>query len=754
MKERALDVPDYERLPLARYAEQAYLDYAMYVVLDRALPFIGDGLKPVQRRIVYAMSELRLAVAGAQYKKSARTVGDVIGKFHPHGDAAVYEAMVLMAQPFATRYPLIDGQGNWGATDEPHSFAAMRYTEARLTPIAGLLLAELGQATTAWTENFDGTLPEPSALPAQLPQLLLNGATGIAVGMSTDIPPHNLREVVAACLTLLDDPKADVATLCQHILGPDFPSGAELISSPEDIRQLYQCGHGSLRMRAVYSIEGDSIVITALPHQVYCGRVLGQVAAQMEARKLPWVVDARDESDHEHPTRLVLLLRSARVDREQLMSHLFATTDLESSCRVNFNAIGLDGCPRIYSLPSFLGEWLRFRRELVQRRLRHRLAQIASRLHLLAGFLIAYSQLDEMIALIRSAERPAEALRERFTLDEAQAEAILNLRLRQLAHLAEDALRAEQAQLLAEQTSLQAVLGSSRKLKTLIKTELRALAEKYGDERRSPVVHRAAAQQLSEEAVLPVEPLTAVLSQSGWIRAARGHDIDPEALTYKSGDRLLCMVHSRSDRLLIALDSTGRVYTVAARGLPSARGHGTPLSRLVVPPSGAHFIGMVAACDGGGALLASDLGSGFIAPCEALLGNRRVGKQLFILPDGASALMPLAVPEDSGDWLVAVASSAGHLLLFALSELPRLRRGRGVRLMALRGDERLAAVQLLPVTACLRIHAGNRHYSLTARDLPLWRGARARRGRILPRGFRSVRGLSVAMPAASEVVDA
>ncbi len=744
MSKLAPAVIDYERLPLVHYAEQAYLDYAMYVVLDRALPFVGDGLKPVQRRIVYAMSELRLAAVDAQYKKSARTVGDVIGKFHPHGDAAVYEAMVLMAQSFTTRYPLVDGQGNWGAPDDPRSFAAMRYTEARLTPMARSLLDELGQGTTAWSANFDGTLSEPRTLPAQLPQLLLNGATGIAVGMSTDIPPHNLREVVAACLALIDNPKADTQTLCQHIVGPDFPSGAELISTPEEIQRIYESGHGSLRMRARYFLEEGCIVVPALPHQVPCGRVLAQVATQMEARKLPWVVDARDESDHENPTRLVLVLRSAKVDSEKLMSHLFATTDLESSCRVNFNAIGLDGRPRGYSLVAFLGEWLSFRRGVVQRRLRHRLTKIDSRLHLLAGFLIAYAQLDEVIELIRHAEQPSTALCEQLGLDEAQAEAILNLRLRQLARLEEALLQDEQERLLAEQADLKAVLSSDRRLKTLIKKELRALANEHGDERRSPVVERAAAQELADNAHLSVEALTVLLSQRGWIRAARGHDIDLEKLSYKSGDALLCEVCTRTDQPLLILDSTGRVYTMPAHGLPPARGHGQPLSGRLTPPSGTHFIGMMAADGGGGGLFASDAGVGFIAPCTALLGTRRVGKQVLNLSSGAVPLMPLTVPADTDDWLLAVASNVGRLLLFPLSKLPRQGRGRGVRLIALRGSERVAALALLPPSAVrLRIQSGGRHYGLAARDLQAWCGNRAHRGHLLPRGFRAVQSLNV-----------
>ncbi len=573
-----------EQISLKNYTEKAYLDYSMYVILDRALPSIADGLKPVQRRIVYAMSELGLKAA-AKYKKSARTVGDVIGKFHPHGDSAVYEAMVLMSQDFSYRYPLIDGQGNWGSPDDPKSFAAMRYTESRLTKYAEVLLNELGQGTVDWVPNFDGAIDEPAILPARVPNILLNGTTGIAVGMATDIPPHNLREVVSACIRMLDEPKASVAQLCEHIKGPDFPTDAEIITPQSELQKLYEQGRGSLKMRAVWHADGDDIVITALPHQTSGSKVLEQIAQQMQAKKLPMVVDLRDESDHENPTRLVVVPRSNRVDKEAVMNHLFATTDLEKNYRVNLNMIGIDGRPQVKSLDKILGEWLEFREHTTRRRLEHRLDKVLSRLHILDGLLVAFLNIDEVIAIIREEDKPKPVLMERFGLTDIQAEAILDLKLRHLARLEEMKIRGEQEDLAKERDSLEQTLGSNRRMKTLLRKELLAAAEEFGDERRSPLVARSEARAFAEDELVSAEPVTVVLSAMGWIRAAKGHDIDPETLSYKSGDKFMLAAKGRSNQAVIILDSTGRSYSVNAHTLPSARGQGEPLTGGVNQPS-------------------------------------------------------------------------------------------------------------------------------------------------------------------------
>ncbi|WP_312377371.1 DNA topoisomerase IV subunit A, partial [Pseudomonas oryzihabitans] len=572
-----LSLDGVERRSLADFTEQAYLNYSMYVIMDRALPHIGDGLKPVQRRIVYAMSELGLD-ADAKHKKSARTVGDVLGKYHPHGDSACYEAMVLMAQPFSYRYPLVDGQGNWGAPDDPKSFAAMRYTEARLSRYSEVLLSELGQGTVDWVPNFDGTLNEPAVLPARLPNLLLNGTTGIAVGMATDIPPHNLREVAAACVRLLDDPIAGIPELLEHVPGPDFPTEAEIVTPRADLRKIYETGRGSVRMRAVYRREDGDVVITALPHQVSGSKVLEQIAAQMQAKKLPMVADLRDESDHENPTRIVIVPRSNRIDADELMQHLFATTDLESSYRVNLNAIGLDGKPQVKDLRQILQEWLIYRIGTVRRRLQFRLDKVNRRLHLLDGLLVAFLNLDEVIHIIRTEEHPKQALMARFELSEEQADYILETRLRQLARLEEMKIRGEQAELLKEQKRLQTLLGSDKKLRNLVRDELIKDAETYGDARRSPIVERAEAKALSETELMPTEPVTVVLSEKGWVRQAKGHDVDPTGLSYKAGDGFKAAALGRSNQFAVFIDSTGRSYSVAAHSLPSARGQGEPLT--------------------------------------------------------------------------------------------------------------------------------------------------------------------------------
>ena len=668
----------FERLPLKTYTEKAYLDYSMYVILDRALPHIGDGLKPVQRRIVYAMSELGLS-AQSKHKKSARTVGDVLGKFHPHGDSACYEAMVLLAQPFSTRYPLVDGQGNWGSPDDPKSFAAMRYTEARLTPIAKILLDELGQGTVDWQPNFDGTLKEPKLLPARVPSILLNGTTGIAVGMATDIPPHNLREVVNAAVHLLDDPEASVGDLMRFVPAPDYPTTAEIISPPADLTKIYETGNGSIRMRATYVSEDGDIVINALPHQASPARILEQIAAQMQAKKLPMIVDLRDESDHENPIRLVLTPRSNRVNAEEVMTHLFATTDLEKTYRVNLNMIGVDGRPQVKSLRSILSEWLDWRRQTVTRRLTHRLDQVMDRLHVLEGYLVAYLNIDEVIRIIREEDEPKHELMVRFGLSEIQANAILDLRLRHLAKLEEVKIQAEQKELEKERKYLEGVLGSRTKMTRLMRDELTQDAETYGDERRSPIVVRQEARALREDQLVASEPVTVVLSDNGWIRAAKGHDIDPRALTYKSGDQYLTSAQGRSNQPLVAFDTTGRAYSVQTHTLPSARSQGEPLSGRIDLAAGAKVTQLALADETTQWVLATDYGYGFICKHGDLLGRNKAGKSVVNL--GEAKLLPPALIGDTELSRIAVAVSSGHLLVFEAPELPVLAKGQGNKLV-------------------------------------------------------------------------
>jgi topoisomerase-4 subunit A len=735
----------FEQIPLREYAERAYLDYSMYVVLDRALPFLGDGLKPVQRRIVYAMSELGLNAA-AKPKKSARTVGDVIGKYHPHGDSACYEALVLMAQPFSYRYPLIDGQGNFGSSDDPKSFAAMRYTESRLTPIAEVLLGELGQGTVDWDPNFDGTLEEPTWLPARLPHLLLNGTTGIAVGMATDVPPHNLNEVVSACVRLLDDPDATTRDLCEHIRGPDYPTTAEIITPAADLLAMYETGNGSVRARATYVKEAANIVVTALPYQVSPSKVIEQIAQQMRAKKLPWLEDLRDESDHANPTRIVLIPRSNRVDVDQLMGHLFATTDLEKSYRVNMNVIGLDGRPQVKPLKALLSEWLAFRADTVTRRLKHRLEKVDRRLHLLAGLLIAFLNLDEVIRIIRTEDEPKPALIARFGLSEEQAEYILETKLKQLARLEEMKIRGEQAELEAEREKIAGILESKAKLKKLIKDELLADAKKFGDARMSPLVSREAAQAIDETELVASEPMTVVLSEKGWIRAAKGHDIDPAALGYRDGDGLLCAVRGRSTQQVAFLDATGRSYSTAIHTLPSARGNGEPLTGRFSPPAGAGFQAMAAGGNDDRFVLASSHGYGFVTKFENLTGRNKAGKAMLSLTPGSTVLSPvLAVGGDAGR-IVAV-TSAGHLLAFPLAELPELDKGKGNKIIeipkAKRGTERVVAIAVVPPGGTLSVKSGARTMSLSFKELEPYIGARGGRGGLLPRGWQKVDALAV-----------
>jgi topoisomerase-4 subunit A len=736
-----------ERQPLKAFTEKAYLDYSMYVILDRALPHIGDGLKPVQRRIVYAMSELGLSAA-SKHKKSARTIGDVIGKFHPHGDSACYEAMVLMAQPFSYRYPLVDGQGNFGSPDEPKSFAAMRYTESRLTRYASLLLSELGQGTTEWAPNFDGTLEEPVLLPARVPNVLLNGATGIAVGMATDIPPHNLREVVSACIHLLEDPEAKPRELCKHIKGPDFPTGGEIITPLSEIRQMYDSGNGSIRARAVYEIEDGEIVITQLPYQVSGSRIQEQVAAQMNAKKLPMLENIRDESDHEHPTRIVLVPRSNRVDTEQLMAHLFATTDLERTYRVNLNIIGLDGKPRVMGLKALLEEWLKFRIDTVTRRLNWRLEKVLARLHILEGLLAVYLNLDEVIRIIRREDEPKPVLMKRFKLSDIQAEAILETKLRHLAKLEEMKIKGEQKELSDEQEELDKLLKSKARLRKLVRDELLRDAEEFGDDRRSKIVERAAAQAIDETELVASEPVTVVLSQRGWVRSAKGHELDPASLSYKTGDAFQAAARGRSTQQAVFLDSTGRAYSLLAHTLPSARGQGEPLSGRIDPPEGATFAGVLIGEPDDRWVLASDAGYGFVVKLGELHSRNKAGKAVLKVPDGSGVLAPAPVPASEQALLCAV-STDGKLLVFPVKDLPELPRGKGNKIFGLSSkkvesrEEYLAAIAVVSPEQSLIVRSGERKMTLKFAELKDYRGERAQRGAVLPRGWRKVERLDV-----------
>ena len=735
-------VDDLERLLVREFTEKAYLDYSMYVILDRALPNVGDGLKPVQRRIIYAMSELGLSSV-SKHKKSARTVGDVLGKYHPHGDSACYEAMVLMAQPFSYRYPLVDGQGNWGSMDDPKSFAAMRYTESKLTAYAQTLLGELAQGTVDWVPNFDGTMNEPELLPARLPNILLNGGSGIAVGMATDIPPHNLREVVNACLQLLKKPTTKLEALLEDVKGPDFPTGGEIVSSQEDLNKIYTTGHGSVRQRACYEkIKEGEIIINALPYQVSGAKIIEQIANQMNNKKLPMVADLRDESDHAQPVRLVIVPRSNRVDIDGLMSHLFASTDLEKSHRVNMNMIGLDGRPQVKNLKDVLTEWLAYRTATVRRRLQYRLDKIVERMHVLEGLLVAYLNIDEVIHIIRTEDDPKPVLMERFGISDRQAEAVLELKLRNLAKLEEMKIRGELDELAKERQSLELLLSSDTRLKTLIRKELTADAEKFGDDRRSEIVQRTAAKALSESELLPTEPLTIVLSESGWVRAAKGHDVDAEALNYRTGDRYMLSVNARSNQQVVFLDSTGRSYSIPAHTLPSARGQGEPLSGRLQTPPDARFVAVLAGELDKPLLLSNTAGYGFVTTLENLLAKNKAGKALFNLPESAEILPPLWIENDTDS--LAVTAGDGRLLVFAASEMPNLNRGKGVRLINIpqarfiSKQEWLHSVTVIPENRSLTLYAGKRHLTLKPTDLEHYKGERGKRGNKLPRGLQKV----------------
>ncbi len=736
-----------ERQPLHVYTEKAYLDYSMYVILDRALPHIGDGLKPVQRRIIYAMSELGLS-ASSKHKKSARTVGDVLGKYHPHGDSACYDAMVLMAQPFSYRYPLIDGQGNFGSPDDPKSFAAMRYTESRLSGFAKVLLQELGQGTVDWVANFDGTMQEPSLLPARLPHILLNGTTGIAVGMATDLPPHNLREIAKACVMLLDKAKTPLDDLLKHINGPDYPTEAEIITSPEELRRLYESGGGTIRMRAVFNREDGDIIVTALPHQVSGARVMEQVAQQMLAKKLPMVDDLRDESDHENPTRLVIVPRSNRVDVEVLMGHLFATTDLERSYRVNMNMIGANGRPQVKNLKQTLQEWIAFRITTVRRRLQWRLDKVDARLHVLEGLLIAFLNLDEVIRIVREEDDPKAELIKTFKISEIQAEAILETKLRHLAKLEEMKIRAEQDELLVDKKELESLLKSERRIKALIKKEIQQDAETYGDERRSPIVSREAARALDETDLLPSEALTVVLSSKGWVRAAKGHDIDVRGLNYKSGDGFRDMAQGKSNRSVVFVDSFGRAYSLPAHSLPSARGQGEPLTGRVKPAGGAEFMSCLMGRDDDQFLMASSHGYGYVCRFADMLTRNKNGKAQITLSGGAR-LMPVAMVADYDSDRVVSISSEGYIAVLEIGSVPKLARGKGNKIQGIppkrlkTGEEEVVFVTCLTGKQKLVIHCGKKYKTMNVRKLDEYRIERGQRGRKLPRGYQKVSAIEV-----------
>jgi topoisomerase IV subunit A len=750
MENQELNFEGIERQPLGTFTEKAYLDYSMYVILDRALPALGDGLKPVQRRIVYAMSELGLS-AVSKHKKAALTVGDVLGKFHPHGDSACYEAMVLMAQPFAYRYPLVDGQGNWGSQDDPKSFAAMRYTEAKLTRYSEVLLSELSDGTVDWIPNYDGSREEPAILPARLPNLLLNGTSGIAVGMATDIPPHNLREMAAACIHLLEEPEATLAALMKHVKGPDLPTGAEIVSARADLKEFYDKGVGAFKARATWEIEDGNIVVTAFPYQVSPSRVLQQIDEQWRAKKLPMIESYNDESDHENPTRLVIVPRSSRVDLTELMNHLFATTDLERNYRVNLNIIALDGRPRVMSLREILTEWLEFRTTTVTRRLQHRLQKVERRLHILDGLVIVFLNLDEVIRIIRREDEPKPVLMKRFKLSDEQTEEILNTRLRHLAKLEEMKIREEQKALAAEREELEALLKSKAKLRKLIAAEIRADAEKFGDERRTKIIEREAAQAIDETALIPNEPVTVVLSKGGWVRSAKGHDIEPGALSYKSGDAFQALARGRSLQPAVFIDSTGRTYTLPAHSLPSARGYGEPLSGRLDPPDGAKFAGVMIGEPDDLWLLASDAGYGLTARLKELLSDRRAGKAVLSVPENAQVLPPAPVP--SADSLVAVVSSEGKLLAFPVGEVPEMPRGKGNKLYDIPGkkararSELMTALAVVPPEASLVLHSGEQRKTLEWRELQAYVGQRAQRGAVLKRGWpRRIERMEARLP--------
>ena len=725
---------------VAEFTENAYLNYAMYVIMDRALPHVADGLKPVQRRIVYAMSELGLKNT-AKPKKSARTIGDVIGKYHPHGDSACYEAMVLMSQPFSYRYPLISGQGNFGSPDDPKSFAAMRYTEAKLSAYANTLLNELGQGTVDWQDNFDGTLQEPVTLPARLPNIVLNGTTGIAVGMATDIPPHNLSEVVKGCIALLKKPTMTEKELAKYIPAPDLPTKAEIITSPEDLLQLYKTGRGSYKMRATYHVddkEKNLVIIDALPYQISGNKIIEQIANLINAKKLPWVTDIHDESDHQNACRIVLELRSNRVDIEPMMSHLFASTDLESNYRVNLNMIGTNGKPQVKSLLTILTEWLSVRRDTVTRRLQYRLDKIEQRLHILAGLLIAYLHIDEVIRIIREEDDPKAELMTRYDLTEIQANAILDIRLRQLARLEEIELKREQSDLEAEKAQIEAYLNNPDKLTGLMIEELTADMKEHGDKRQSPIVERTEATALKETDLAPSEPVTVIVSKSGWIRSAKGHDVDAANMNYRSGDAYLAHAQGKSNEKVYLMDNTGRSYRLDAHTLPSARGQGEPLTSLLKPTGGASFVNVLMGQDDSKLIMASSQGYGFINTFADLDTNQKAGKNVINFDDACSLITHQIGEQDT---LVGVVSSAGHLLVYPLTELPMMKKGKGNKLIDLKDGDSVVAITTFAEGDSLSLDSGKRTLTLKPMDIANFMGTRGRRGALLPKGFQKVSGV-------------
>ncbi|MDH1726658.1 DNA topoisomerase IV subunit A [Acinetobacter johnsonii] len=728
-----------ENRSVAEFTEQAYLNYAMYVIMDRALPHISDGLKPVQRRIVYAMSELGLKHSGKP-KKSARTVGDVLGKYHPHGDSACYEAMVLMAQPFSYRYPFIEGQGNWGSPDDPKSFAAMRYTEAKLSQYSEVLLSELGQGTCDWQDNFDGSMKEPVTLPARIPNILLNGTTGIAVGMATDIPPHNLREVVKGTIALIRNPNLGDEKVAEYIPAPDLPTRAEIITPSEELLKIQSTGRGSYRMRSVYRIEKNEIVITDLPYQVSGSKVISQIADQMQAKKLPLVSDVRDESDHQNPTRLVIVLRSNRIDAEAVMSHLFATTDLESSYRVNMNMIGADGRPQVKSIRRILLEWIEIRKETVTRRLQYHLNKIEKRLHILGGLIIAYLNIDEVIRIIREEEQPKAELMSRFNIDDIQAEAILELKLRHLARLEEMEMRREQEELEAKAALIREQLANPESLKTLIINELKDDAKKYGDDRRSPIVHRAEATAMSEQDFMPADPVAVVLSEAGWIRSAKGHEVDAENLNFRAGDQYLSHAQGKSNQRVYVLDESGRSYALAINSLPSARGLGEPLSSKLSPASGIGFKQVFIADDEAEVIALSSKGYGFKTQAKQLDTNAKAGKAFLTLPEKAT-VMPLTSVDQATH--LALLTSTGRLLILELSELPVLNKGKGNKLIQLEEKDQIVFMTRLTLDEILQVVAGQQQLKLKGDDLQKYIGKRASKGQLLPRGYQKANKLLV-----------
>ena len=719
-------------ISLKKYAEESYLNYAMYVILDRALPNVGDGLKPVQRRILYAMSELGLD-AGSKYKKSARTVGDVIGKFHPHGDSAAYEAMVLMAQNFSFKYPLVDGQGNWGSQDDPKSFAAMRYTESKLTNFANLLISELKSGTVDWQPNFDGSLLEPVIFPAKIPMILLNGTSGIAVGMATDIPSHNINEVIDATVKILEKPKSDLKDLLKIIKGPDFSNNASIVASPEELEEMYSSGRGGFKIQAQWRQDKNQIIINALPYQASGSKILEQIAEQMINKKLPMVVDLADEGDHEDPIRLVITLKSNRVNAEDVMNHLYASTDLQKNYRVNMNLISLKGGPKVFSLVDLLKEWVIFRKDTVKRKLEHRLDQVNDRLHILEGLLTIFVDLDKVIKIIRNSDEPKKELIKAFKLSEIQANAILEIRLRQLAKLEQLKIENERNELVDERDDIEKILKSKSRLKTLIKNELNEIKELFGEERKSPIINSTNAKIFSEEETIVTEPITVVLSKAGWVRSAKGHEIDPNTLSYRGDDSLQDFARGRSNQLAVFLDSNGKAYSIQSHSLPSARGMGEPITGRLNADSGVQFISSVIGVEGNKFLIMNTAGYGYISEYQNMISNKKTGRAFMKLPDNAKMLK--AIPVKDNHTHIAAVSNIGKLLIFNIEELPILGKGKGNKIINIpkdklaAGEEFMAHAQLLADDSSLKIEVGKRSVTLKPKDWSEYVLSRAKRGK-------------------------